>query len=350
MVAENVPEILWVADANSNFSYLSPKWFDYTGTTVEQNANLGWTEVIHPEDRAGALEAWTAAVRIPKIYEAEYRLRRFDGEYRWHMARAIPVQDRTSRQMLWFGMTTDIDDQKQAQQALLRTEKLASAGRMAATVAHEINNPLATITNLLFLLRKEVASEKGRQRLAAAEAQLMQVGQITRQTLAFYRESSKPTACDIGKLMDDALGTNAAKLDQNQIVVRKNYDSVCEIEALPGELRQVFSNLIANAIDAMPDGGILDVRMRPFDEHRRRGVEVEVQDTGAGIAAAEKAKIFEPFYTTKQDVGTGLGLWVVKEILTRHGATIEVSSSTEPDRHGTCFSVRIPAKWEFRLV
>jgi signal transduction histidine kinase len=260
------------------------------------------------------------------------------------------MPDTSSGRLLWFGTTTDIEEQKLAQEILIRNEKLASAGRMAATVAHEINNPLATVTNLLYLLRKDISSESGQQLLSSAEAELAQVGQITRQTLGFYRDSSKPARFKVAELLEEILSSYKGKLKRSRIVVCRHYEPADEIEALRGEMRQVFSNLIANAIDAMPDGGTLDLRISRAGEDDRHTLQVEVRDTGTGIQADNRTKIFEPFFTTKQDVGTGLGLWVVKEILKRHGGTVDLRSSTNADDHGTCFLVCVPKRWEFRLV
>lgn len=350
-VAENVPEMIWVVNADSNYLYLSPRWLEYTGTSTAQNANNGWLALLHPEDRDDAAAAWRTAVESGSSFEAEYRLQRHDGQYRWQIARAVPVPDTNSDRLLWFGTTTDIEEQKLAQELLIRNEKLASAGRMAATVAHEINNPLATVTNLLYLLRKDVSSESGQQLLSAAEAELAQVGQITRQTLGFYRDSSKPVRFKVADLLDEILTSYKGKLRRSHITVSRHYDSADEVEALRGEMRQVFSNLIANAIDAMPEGGTLELGISRADTDGRHAVqEIQVRDTGTGIDEDNRTKIFEPFFTTKQDVGTGLGLWVVKEILKRHGGTVDLSSSTDPHHHGTCFSVRVPARWEFRLV
>jgi PAS domain S-box-containing protein len=338
-LVENVPQMIWVAASETEFLYFSPNWLKYTGTTLEENANGGW-DAVHPEDRPATLQKWRTAVSTRNIFETEYRVRRADGEYRWHFARAVSTEDPNSKHTLWFGTTTDTQDQKRAQELLLRTEKLASVGRMAATVAHEINNPLAVITNLIYIaLLDPGLPEQVRKNLETAEQELDRVAHLTRQTLGFYRENTSPMNVDVAALVKDVLDLYRPKLKDRKIRVEFEQGTHLQIYALGGEIRQVVSNIIANAIDACPLGGRVRVRVRRVFLNGRSSVRMSFADTGDGIASENLVRIFEPFYTTKQAVGTGLGLWVSSEIIQRHQGRIRVRSRVG---QGSVFSIYLP--------
>jgi signal transduction histidine kinase len=227
-----------------------------------------------------------------------------------------------------------------AQEALLRSEKLAVTGRLAASIAHEINNPLEAVTNLLFLLRSEPSSEQQKKYLAQAEQELARVAEITKQTLRFYREPSQPSATRISGVVDSVLMLFGARLTASAITVeRQERSPKATVLSSPGELRQVIANLVGNAIDAMRGGGHLRIRL----SERCGFVRLTIADTGTGIPSDVLPKIFEPFVTTKGETGTGLGLWVTAEIMKRNGWKIRVRSNGEPGHSGTTFSILIPA-------
>jgi signal transduction histidine kinase len=227
-----------------------------------------------------------------------------------------------------------------AQEALLRSEKLAVTGRLAASIAHEINNPLEAVTNLLFLLRNEPSPDKQKKYLAQAEQELARVAEITKQTLRFYREPSQPTATRITTVVDSVLMLFGPRLVASSITVeRKDGSASAAVLSTPGELRQVIANLVGNAIDAMRTGGYLRIRV----SERCGFVRLTIADTGMGIPSDVLPKIFEPFVTTKGETGTGLGLWVTAEIMKRNGWKIRVRSNGDPGRSGTTFSILIPA-------
>jgi two-component system CheB/CheR fusion protein len=237
----------------------------------------------------------------------------------------------------------DITAQKQGEEVLRKTEKLAAAGRLAATIAHEINNPLEGVTNLLYLLgMNKSLDNKARQHLALAEHELGRVAHMTRQTLGFYRDTLSPVPVNVAQTLDEVVDLYQRKLQASRIEVQKDYANAVEVIAFPGELRQVFSNLIANAIDAMSNGGQLTLRVTPSRNDGVAGVRVTVSDSGSGIRPEHRHKLFEPFYTTKKDVGTGLGLWLSKEIVQKHGGSILFRSSVRPGCAGTVFSVFLP--------
>ena len=187
--------------------------------------------------------------------------------------------------------------------------------------------------------------EKGRTHLAFAEQELERVAHISKQTLGFYRQISSPSRINVAKTLENVLSVYTHKLEGQSIKVEKIWESETEIQAVAGEIRQVFSNLIANSIDAMPRGGTLTLKVsksHDWGNGNRRGIRVVVADTGSGIAPAQQSKLFEPFFTTKHDVGTGLGLWVSRSIVQKHEGFIRVRSNVRPGKSGTVFSVFLP--------
>ena len=230
-----------------------------------------------------------------------------------------------------------------AAEALRKAEKLAVAGRLAASIAHEINNPLESVTNLVYLLRSTPLNDEGKRYVQLAEQELARVSAMATQTLKFYRDTNKAALVDVRELLESVLALYGPRLSAAEIRVVREFDTSRGVVAKAGELRQLFANLIGNAIDAMRAGGTLRLRVRqaathPFAHH----VRVSVADTGTGIPRDLRSKVFEPFISTKGDTGTGLGLWVSKEIIENHGGAIRLRSSTSPHRHGTTFSVYLP--------
>ena len=241
----------------------------------------------------------------------------------------------------------DVTQRQLTERALRESEKLAATGRLAATIAHEINNPLESITNVLYLLEKYPRLEAGaKQYVVLAEKELQRVVHITRQTLGFYREAAHPGEVRLAQVVEDALAIYERKIESYGISVEKRFDSAGVVSGFPGELRQVVSNLLSNALDALPQSGSLKIHVynsREWKGEQRPGVRVLVADNGAGIAERNLRRIFEPFFTTKGEKGTGLGLWVISGIVRKHGGHIRVRSSARQGRSGTCFAVFFPA-------
>ncbi|HKD79486.1 MAG TPA: PAS domain S-box protein [Candidatus Angelobacter sp.] len=257
-----------------------------------------------------------------------------------------PVRNEQGRIIGAAKIVRDITENKKIERALRTTEKLAAAGRMAATVAHEINNPLEAVTNLVYLARKDLNDpKKVAAYLELAGRELDRVAHIARQTLGFYRESASPTRFNVSQLLDDLLRLYDTRLQTRKIKVTRQFENDIEVTAIPGEIRQAFSNLITNSIDAMSVGGSLQIRVsraRPWRKPQFPGVRITVLDSGSGITPRHKRNLFQPFFTTKSDVGTGLGLWITRNIIEKHGGTIRVWSRTGPNGHGTAFSVFLP--------
>jgi signal transduction histidine kinase len=238
---------------------------------------------------------------------------------------------------------TEAAGRLRAEEALRRSEKLAAAGRLAAGIAHEINNPLEAVSNAIYLARS--SPSEAAEYLKIADEELARVAQITKQTLGFYRENASPAIVKISTLLDDLLSVYNGKLQAKNIAVRKQYRGELDIWGLEGELRQVFANQIANAIYALPRHGRLTIRIREskrWSNGQCKGTVISIVDTGSGISRDSLPRIFDPFFTTKQDVGNGLGLWITQGIVTRHGGNIRVKSNTSRGTSGTIFTTFLP--------
>jgi PAS domain S-box-containing protein len=239
----------------------------------------------------------------------------------------------------------DITAQIRAEEALRQTERLAAMGRVAGIIAHEINNPLEAITNAFYLLRNHPSlDEEARYYAQLGEAELARVGHITKQTLGFYRESQHPVNVPIAGILDDVLQLQGRQLQMGRITLDKKYFTDGEIRGFPVELRQVFLNLISNAIQAMPYGGHLRIRMgtRWNEKNGRTDLCISVCDTGLGIRPEHAKHLFEPFFTTKSTKGTGLGLWISKGIIQKYDGSIHFRSIVFNGRHITSFCVVLP--------
>ena len=242
--------------------------------------------------------------------------------------------------MRMAGMSMDISTRKHTEEALRKTEKLAAAGRLAATIAHEINNPLEAVTNLIYLARSEQSLDSNRRLLDAADHELQRIGHITRQTLGFYRETTSPVEIDLSEILRGVVDMFRRKLSSRNVSATVETEGVVSLLGVPGELRQVFSNLLSNAIDASPASSQVRIRIKPIGE----GVQVSIADRGSGIPEAARAQVLEPFFTTKKDVGTGLGLWISKEIIQNHGGRMRFRSRCGSDKSGTIFVVYLSRK------
>ncbi len=256
---------------------------------------------------------------------------------------AAPITDDSGKLIGVVLVFHDASRERSLQDVLRRTEKLAAAARLAATVSHEINNPLEAIGNLIFLARTSPdASENVVAQLQLAEQELARVSHITRQTLGFYRDSTSPTSVHIPTLVESVLTLYSNKLQVKQIKVQRALEVCPPITGLAGEIQQLVSNIISNAIDAVPVGGMLKIDASPVKLSSGESIQLKIEDDGPGIAPENLKRIFEPFFTTKKDVGTGLGLWVCKEIAERHGGTVLVESKNANGENGAIFTVLLP--------
>lgn len=294
-----------------------------------------WADSIHPEDRERALAAATEALARGSDYENEYRTIRPDGSMYWTAARGSVERDKDGKPIRMAGMCMDITRRKQTEETLRKTEKLAAAGRLAATIAHEVNNPLEAVTNLIFLAKQESDVRERTRLLDLADRELQRVSHITRQTLGFYRDSGRAARVSLREILGNVLDVFQGKLRAKGITATVDGDSSVVVYGAPGELTQVVSNLVSNAIDASAFGSVIRIRIKQSGER----VVLIVSDHGEGIPVTARSMIFEPFFTTKKDVGTGLGLWITRRIVENHGGRIQFRSSNNGKAKGTVFRV-----------
>ena len=256
---------------------------------------------------------------------------------------ATPVFDQSQNLVATSLIVRDVTQRILSEEALRTNEKLAAVGRLASSIAHEINNPLESVTNLLYLARLSSDSPEVQQYLDLADQELRRVANITNQTLRFHKQASLPKAVTCAELIEGALEIYKSRFP-GRIEVLKRKRATRAVVCLEGEIRQVLNNLVGNAIDAMPVHGKLLLRSREATQWTTglRGLTITVADTGAGMSAKTITRIFDPFFTTKGVGGTGLGLWISKEIIQRHRGSLQVRSSQREGRSGTVFALFLP--------
>ncbi len=350
-VIDAVPQFIWVSTAEGVLRYSNQAWKTYVPEDLTR-----WCDraLFHPDDFKSCMQAWQNALERNEPLILDVRLlRRSDRTYRWHLLRIAPMaalpQVGDEQEADWLGTATDIEDQKLNEEALRTAEKLSVTGRMAAAIAHEINNPLESITNLLFLVRLESSgNERALSFLDMTENELDRISSITKQTLQFYRDPAVPVAVDVREILDEVLRLFSTRLTAKGISVTMNVDSGIVFEAIKGEVRQVLINLVTNAIDAVSVKGKIDLEARRVEYSGSPAVEITVFDNGSGITPEQSEKLFQPFFSTKGVHGTGLGLWVSKGIVEKHGGRLQLSSSGGSGSR-TAASVVLPLKAKAEL-
>jgi PAS domain S-box-containing protein len=325
--------------------YLNPAAMQLFGVSAaEQLVGKSLFEIFHPDCHELVRQRMDCLRKGQPVPLIEERIVRLDGEVREVAATAAPFADQneTAVQVI----LRDITEHKRAEQALLQSEKLAAVGRMAATVAHEVNNPLAAIMNALFLARtNRQLPEPVREYLAIVDEEVKRVAQVMQRALGFYREFTAPARVAVSELVGSALHLLQVEIKAKDVRVEQQCPSELAITCVVGEVRQVLCNLLANGLAAVGRGGLIKVRAS-----RSRGrtgqpcVRITVADNGCGIDRAMRTRIFEPLVTTKNASGTGLGLWVSQQIVARHGGSLRLHSSTKSPRRGTVVSILLPGE------
>jgi signal transduction histidine kinase len=258
---------------------------------------------------------------------------------------AAPILDGNARMIGVVLVFRDISERHASEAALMRAEKLASAGRLSAAIAHEVNNPLEGLVNLIYLARGEDDLQKIRRHLTEADRELQRIAHITRQSLGFYRETSVAGSFRPDVVTREVFDFYSSRAAISHVRLHVNIKTEEKAFGNAGELRQVLSNLLANSLDACKGGDVICVRVRAALSPRdptQRGVRISVADNGCGIHPEYMERIFEPFFTTKKDTGTGLGLWVSRELIEKRGGSLNAHSSVRGRRSGTVFSLFLP--------
>jgi PAS domain S-box-containing protein len=333
-VTEALPIHVWFGE-RGDIEYCNQHLLQFTGLSIDELRAGAALKLLHPQDAARVMAASGESFKTGAPFRQEYRARNASGQYRWLLAESRQFIDAQGR-IKWLGTSVDITERKHAEEALLRSEKLAATGRLAATIAHEINNPLEAVTNLVYLAQHTPgAPDEVCASLAEADRQLHHVAQIVRHTLGFYRENASARPTGVREMINGVVDLYLRKLAAKKIYLKISVPDDLQFTVVAGEIRQVLANLIANAIDAAPVGGKVQVSGTKAEG----AVHIVVSDNGPGIAVEFASQLFQPFFTTKKEVGTGLGLWVSRQIMEKHGGTLSYSRDHVSEE--TTFTIQI---------
>lgn len=350
----SIGDAVIATDRSGNVTFLNTQAEKLTGATMQDALGKSIGRVFPIFSEMTGAEAEDPVKKVMELGSivglANHTvLKRSDGALIPIEDSAAPIRDDYGALIGVVLVFRDVTAERKAQEVMRKTEKLAAAARLSATVAHEINNPLAAVVNLIFIAKSLPDTSPGVvKHLTLAEQELDRVAHITRQTLAFYRESIAPEKIDVATLVENVLKLYSNKLAAKNIKVERAFAECPPILGVAGELRQAASNLIANAIDAVEANGSIIVSAHPVAGSETDLVEVVVADDGPGIPEENLDRIFEPFFTTKKDVGTGLGLWATRTIVERHGGTISVSAGAVKagaganGARGARFTIQLP--------
>ena len=340
---------LWVWDLESEVIHRSDEMFRMIG---REPGSLGvepeaWLQYMHPEDIPAIEAAFVKARSEGTDYHMQYRVIWPDGSIHWLESQGKCLRNEEGKIVRIVGVTADVTRQRQASEALLRAEKLAVAGKLAASVAHEINNPLEGVANMLYLITISNSMDQAQLHAQAALVELMRVSLVAQSTLKFHRETGSPKTTLLSEVLESVLVMFRGKLQSAAIAVEVKTKGETAIACMPSETQQIFVNVIANAIESIQGAGRIVIRLRSsrdWRNHQVHGMRVTICDTGGGIKRDSRRHIFEPFYTTKPGTGTGLGLWVVAQLVERHKGSVHVWSSQREGASGTTFSIFLPER------
>ena len=341
-----------IGDVEGRISYLNPylqKLLGYSDAEVH-SPQFRWDQLTPPEHAAADRQAVTQLKEFGTAEPYQKTLRAKDSRQIPFLigATVIPSEEKDTVASEVAVFLTDLSSQKQAEVALIQSEKLAAVGRLASSISHEINNPLEAVTNTLYLLGHEELNPTARGYLETATQELNRVSQIAIQTLRFHRQATRPRSVSAEELLEPVLALYHGRLANAGVTVLQRHRGPVSVVCYEGEIRQVLSNLVGNAIDAMRSGGHILLHTGPAHcwETDRTGIYITVADTGQGMSPEVLRRIFEPFYTTKEINGTGLGLWVSEEIVRKHHGSLRVRSrpsAGDAEICGTAFRLFLPA-------
>jgi PAS domain S-box-containing protein len=338
---------LWVWDMQDDRIHWSEEVYQLVGLepgSVQPSFET-WLQLIHPDDTDSVKKAVLLTRDHETEYHQQYRVLLPDGSVRWVESQGRCQHNNEGQVTRVVGVIVDVTSRKRSEEAMLRAEKLAVAGRLAASIAHEINNPLEAVANLLYLITHAETVEAAHAQAQQALDELMRVSLITQQTLKFHRQTGMPKITRLSEVVHNVLALFRGRLRASQIDVEVRAEREVSIMCMPGEVQQIFANLISNAIDAMPQSGRLLIRLRTSYDWRDRntpGMLATFCDSGVGMDSATMQRIFEPFFTTKAETGTGLGMWVVSQLVERHRGQVRIRSTQRALGNSTVISVFLP--------
>ena len=304
---------------------------------------------LHTNGEPYKAEEWPIArsMKGEVVKDEELEWRRADGRIVFLSVNSAPIQPKTGRVIGVMAAFFDLTYRRSGEEMLRVSEQMAATGRLAAALAHEINNPLEILTNAVYLLGEDkTLGEGSRKYTQMADDQLKRIAHISQSLLGLYRGAPVSEKFRARDVLDEVLGLLEAKIAAKNIRVVKRYDYGGEMHGSSTEVRQIFLNLIGNAVEAVGQDAVLTLRIAPshnWKDQAASGIRISVADNGPGIARQDRPRVFEPFFTTKGEKGTGLGLWVSRGIVSKYGGDIRFRSSTLQGRSGTCFSVFFPA-------
>lgn len=330
-----LPNLVWTADDTGRLTYVNQRWLDQgfgrEGFWFEQ-------ERILPEDEQRCRELWvdSAARGMPFVCELHF-LGSADNAERWNAVFAIPYMDADDRRAGWVGTCTDTTDRRRRELAMRMTEKLALTGRMTSVIAHEINNPLEAIGNILYLLGQRTQNDsESKAYIALAESELLRISGITKQTLRWSTDSIQEAETGvIADLFSNVLKLYAGQIRNRQVNIERRGNTALPFYGRAGQLTQVLANLISNAVQAVKVGGTIWLETSVEGET----LQITVRDDGHGMSIETQRNLFEPFFTTKGNLGNGLGLYISREIVEGHGGRLDMQSQAGL---GTSFSIHLP--------
>jgi PAS domain S-box-containing protein len=343
----SIGDAVIVTDAEAKITFMNPVAEKLTLCPLAEAAGKHVDEVfriVNEDTRLKTESPFSKVMRLGTVVGLANHtiLLRRDGTEISIDDSGAPIRDEAGEIFGVVLVFRDVTEQKEILNTLRTNEKLAATGKLSASIAHEIHNPLETVQNLFFLIRRQANPDLA-SLIDIGEQELTRVVQITKNMLSLYRESKNTTAVKLSEIVDSVEGLLQSSLRKKSIQFSKHYLTQAPISAFPAEMRQVASNLILNAIDAVDPNGSITVNVEDvLTKDSQPGVALMVTDNGTGIAKEDRGKLFRPFFTTKGENGTGLGLWITQGIVSKHGGYIEVTSDTSRQKHGTTFRVVFP--------
>lgn len=348
---ESIGDAVVACDIDGRVQFLNAVATGLTGWSAQEALGHPLTEVfhiIHEETRALAENPVEKVRRLKKVVGLANHTALVSRQGKEFLIddSAAPILDADGKMTGVVLVFHDVTEQRRTEAALISGEKLAVAGRLAASIAHEIHNPLDAVSNLLFLLRDEESPAKRAEYLQLAQQEVGRTMQISRTMLSLYRESKSPVLVDLKELIEGVLLLLDRRIALQQIELKTEYAAIGVIEGFPAELRQVITNVLVNAVEAAGPRGRIRVRLEaaPAEEFHGAGALIEVADSGPGIQDGASPRLFQPFFTTKGEQGTGLGLWVSMGIVQKHGGMIRLANCDDPGYPGACARIFLPAK------